>query len=77
MKRKTIFVAAGLLLLLGTRSVAWPDVASIASAPAPVLALGNPAHDWVSVRIEWQLGPVPRHWLGLLLETGRELRTWL
>lgn len=76
MKRKTVFVA-GVLLLLGARLVAWPDTATIASAPSHLLALGNPAHDWISVRIEWQLDPALRRWLGLLLETGRELGIWL
>ena len=73
MSRRTATIAALLYTLLCVRLPAWQANAPAAATPPPhAVALGDPAQDWISVRIEWQLSPALRRWIGLLLEREGE-----
>lgn len=65
MSRRTLFIAAALLALVGARMPAWRDAA--ARVEAVHVSSGDAVQEWSGARAAWQWAPSLRRRLGLVL----------
>ncbi|HEV2620890.1 MAG TPA: hypothetical protein VGU65_02230 [Frateuria sp.] len=65
--RRTVFIAAALLVLVGARMPAWRDAAIADAATMHAPSLGGGAQEWSGARAAWQWAPALRRRLGLVL----------
>lgn len=66
MSRRTVFIAAALLVLVGARMPAWRDGAAEEASAAQASPAGE-AQEWSGAHAAWQLEPTLRRRLGRVL----------
>jgi hypothetical protein len=66
MSRRTIVIAAALLLLIGARMPVWREAAA-ANTPSARSGGSGTEHGWGAERAAWQLAPALRRRLGIVL----------
>jgi hypothetical protein len=67
MSRRTAVIVAALLVLIGARMPAWREAAAADTAQAQAQGGNGPAQDGGDVRAAWQIAPVLRRRLGIVL----------
>lgn len=66
MSRRTVFIAAALLVLVGARMPVWRDAAAVEALAAQASPAGG-AQEWRSMHPASQLTPALKRRLGLVL----------